>query len=224
MSRMRIMAGPFRGMKYVDEACGSSLHPKLLGTYERELFPIVESFRAAPLDLVIDIGAAEGYYAVGLLHAGIARKVIAYEAEESGQRLLRKMATANGVENRLTIKGRCAPADLQREFEALGEGRALIVMDVEGAESALLDPDLAPGLRRTPVLVELHELCAPGILETIRERFTPSHRITRIDPEPRRMEENLCGSGLVRLFPEHIRAFPLFERGVMTPWFWMEPL
>jgi hypothetical protein len=36
-----ILGGPFRGMKYISEAQGSVLIPKLLGIYEKELQPVI---------------------------------------------------------------------------------------------------------------------------------------------------------------------------------------
>ena len=61
-----VHAGPFAGMRYVDRSVGSCFIPKLLGTYERELAPKIERICRRQPGLVVDVGAAEGYYAVGL--------------------------------------------------------------------------------------------------------------------------------------------------------------
>src|SRR5947207_8629242 len=61
-----IQAGPFAGMRYVAPATGRTILPKLLGSYETELHSIVEQVIAADHRVVINIGCAEGYYAVGL--------------------------------------------------------------------------------------------------------------------------------------------------------------
>src|SRR5271166_5203781 len=61
-----VQAGPFRGMRYIDQSHSSSLIPKWLGLYERELHDCIEEAIASPFQTVLDIGAAEGYYAVGL--------------------------------------------------------------------------------------------------------------------------------------------------------------
>ena len=62
----RVASGPFAGMRHGDIAVGSVLTVKLLGTYEKELWPIIDQIIATAYPLIIDIGAAEGYYAVGL--------------------------------------------------------------------------------------------------------------------------------------------------------------
>jgi hypothetical protein len=60
-----VQSGPFVGMKYTHEAVVTRHStPALLGVYERQLHPFLS--RANLADIVIDIGSAEGYYAVGL--------------------------------------------------------------------------------------------------------------------------------------------------------------
>ena len=61
-----VLSGPFAGMKYVNQSVGSMWFPKVLGTYELELASIIRGFCLARPPSVVDIGAAEGYYAVGV--------------------------------------------------------------------------------------------------------------------------------------------------------------
>src|SRR5712672_3591091 len=61
-----VQQGPFRGMRYIDRALCSTLVPKWLGIYEREVGGCIEEAITLPFQTVVDIGAAEGYYAVGL--------------------------------------------------------------------------------------------------------------------------------------------------------------
>lgn len=224
-SGLKIMTGPFRGMNYIREAQGSSLPPKLLGCYERELHPVFEAYRAAPMDLVIDIGAAEGYYAVGVLFAGMARKSIAYEAMPDGARMIREVARRNGVEDRVAVKGFCRPEDLQTELAATDPTQTLVIIDAEGAEDQLLDPKRVPELANAAMLVELHDFAVAGVTDRIQERFHSTHSITRFDQQPRALTENLCQSWLVRQLPEKYALDVLSEkRPVLMHWFWMRPI
>jgi hypothetical protein len=59
-----IINGPFKGMKYISESVGSCHMPKILGIYENEIYPTLLNFLSNS-DLFVDIGAGEGYYAVG---------------------------------------------------------------------------------------------------------------------------------------------------------------
>ncbi|MDB4621386.1 hypothetical protein OAG82_00885 [Rubripirellula sp.] len=74
-----ILSGPFNGMKWP-----AAEHPKsysaqmLLGTYELEIHPWIENACNGSYDLIIDIGAAEGFYAVGMAMRNPEIPVIAY--------------------------------------------------------------------------------------------------------------------------------------------------
>ena len=58
--------GPFKGLKYPEYiSCGSAIYSKLLGTYEAELHDFIYSILRQDLEILVDIGCAEGYYAVG---------------------------------------------------------------------------------------------------------------------------------------------------------------
>jgi hypothetical protein len=58
---LQVMSGPFQGIRYTRRAQGSSISPKIVGTYEKELYDVIRSIQADGFDTVIDIGAAEGY-------------------------------------------------------------------------------------------------------------------------------------------------------------------
>ena len=96
-------------------AVGSAYIPKLLGIYERELHPIVERACTLGFRQIVDIGAAEGYYAVGMALRNPSTRVVAFEADEHGRTLLRRMAGTNGVTGQVEIAGRCEQADLRHE-------------------------------------------------------------------------------------------------------------
>src|SRR5687767_13183612 len=63
----RVRHGVFAGMHYpAMEAAGSAIFPKLAGCYEAELRSLMEQIVRTPYTTVVDVGCAEGYYAVGL--------------------------------------------------------------------------------------------------------------------------------------------------------------
>ena len=179
----KVASGPFAGMRYVRESVGSQWAPKLLGTYEMELSPVIEEIvRRAP-SRIVDIGAAEGYYAVGLAQRIPASSVVAFEAEESRHALLRELASSNEVLDRVQIKGRCTAASLSESLDETA--RTLVVCDIEGAELDLIDPATAPGLRHADVLVEIHPWGHEQMSEAIWQRFQETHAIREIDARPR---------------------------------------
>ena len=102
-----VASGPFAGMKYASGSIGSRLLPKILGTYELELHPTIEKICQRSFDLIIDVGAAEGYYAVGMALRNSDAEVIAFETEVGGQNLIKEMADINGVADRVSVRGFC---------------------------------------------------------------------------------------------------------------------
>jgi hypothetical protein len=177
-----VTSGPFSGMRYIPHASGSPLIPKLVGTYEQELHPVLTRILATPYDLIIDVGCAEGYYAVGLARALPGAVVRAYDVDTGALSKLARLAALNGVEARIEPGGLCTAAELQR---MVGH-RALVVCDIEGAERDLLDPVTAPALSHADVLVEIHD--GPGkreIRDLLETRFARTHRTTFIAHQPR---------------------------------------
>lgn len=238
---LRVQAGPFAGMRYVDRAVGSALTPKLLGTYERELGPCIERALALAFPLVVDIGAAEGYYAVGVARRSPQARVVAFEMLEAGRRALRELAALNQVpcvEATCVSSRACtvepvpqgavelhAGCDLQHLRAVLtGADRALVICDVEGYEDTLLVPSEVPELARATLLVELHEFCRPGISERLRERFASTHEVKRIWQEPRSRSDFVFESWLTKLLPGFYRDWAVSEwRPERMSWLWMEP-
>ncbi len=239
----RVMAGPFVGMRYIGDSCGSAYLPKLLGMYERELDHCVDEICARRPAVVVDIGAAEGYYAVGMAVRNPQTRVVAFETEPHGQRQLAEMARINGVADRVEVRGKCEPADLQEalatalaepvtpegkrtlaEPAAHGPGGPAVVCDVEGYEQALLDPVAVPVLRGASVLVELHDFIVPGVTEELLRRFESTHEIQHIWQQERRREDFPWSTVGTRLLPRRYLDWAVSEwRPERMAWLWMKP-
>jgi hypothetical protein len=179
----RVLSGPFAGMIYVDTSFSSELRPKLLGTYELEIRERLEAaIERAPRRVVV-LGAAEGYYAVGLARRLPSASVVAFEANERARAVLADLARRNGASDRIEIRGLC---DVPTLRAALGDGeRTLVFSDVEGAEAILLDPRIVPELARVEMLVETHDCFLPGTRAALVERFCASHEIAVVEQRPR---------------------------------------
>src|SRR5207302_1740834 len=66
---LEVRCGPFAGMRYApgQEHISGHLIAKLSGSYERQIYPwLVTEWIDGSFDLLIDVGCAEGFYAVGL--------------------------------------------------------------------------------------------------------------------------------------------------------------
>lgn len=202
-----VQRGPFRGMRYV-EAYGD-LGAKVLGSYEEELHETVEQLANAHYDTIINVGAAEGYYAVGFALRCPQARVIAYETSRAGRELCGSMAGLNEVQ--VEVRGTFTVDDMSE----VPSGRTLVLMDIEGGELALLDPDVAPALSRADHLIELHDFVDPTIKPTIMARFRHTHQARLVATAPRRVADYPeLTSRTARVLDEH-RPCPM-EWAVLT--------
>jgi hypothetical protein len=185
--RGEIVGGPFQGMRL--RCSGASFdYFEALGTHEQCLTPVVEDVIARRPEVVINVGAAFGYYALGFAYRCPGARVIAYEMDPSRADLIRKYRHQNRLDDRVEVRGECTVRSLAEDL-ARAPG-AFVFMDVEGAEDFLLRPDQVPGLRDAEVLVELHEMFAPGVTRRLRERFAPTHGETLIPQTPNRKTQH----------------------------------
>ena len=119
---------------------------KLLGCYEQPLQPFIEQAIRAAYPVVLNIGCAEGYYAVGMARRMPATRVHAFDIDPAAQRVCAELAAKHGVADRVRIGARFTPDD----FAAYAGQKTLVLCDIEGGEKDLLDPETAPALRGMP--------------------------------------------------------------------------
>jgi hypothetical protein len=186
-SKGKVIAGIFSGMQYVSKSVGSEFLPKILGTYEKELATYLLSFASKAFDIVVVVGAAEGYYAVGFAFKWNTSKVVAFEPDKSGRRMVESMAFSNGVAQKVRINGICDAPSLRDSLE--GYSSAFVFMDIEGGEAILLDPSIVPSLQKAMIIVEIHEPAVPGVGALLRRRFSPTHEIQEVFAVARTIED-----------------------------------
>ena len=168
-----VLDGPFKGMIYPkNESFGSAFYPKILGTYEKELSLLISSILKSDYDLVLDVGCAEGYYAIGLAKYGDFKKVFAYDIEEKARNLCHNMAEVNGVSNKVTISGLFNLDEYKRVLEMFPDSKVLIILDTEGFEKVLLDQEFKKALKNTDFLIEMHDYIDIEITDVVSNFFT----------------------------------------------------
>ncbi len=179
----RVLSGPFKGARYRSSPVVTDVLPKVLGTYEMELHPAVEQIVRLGPDAIVNVGSAEGYYSVGLGLLVPGARLICFEIRRPIRNLLARALQSNGLLDRSELHGAGSPETLQAALA--GFKRPLVLSDCEGYEDILLDPQRVPALRKAAILVETHEMFAPGSAQRIRERFAPTHDIQSFATRPR---------------------------------------
>lgn len=210
-----VMGGPFAGMVYGGAASEGARVARLLGVYEASLVPVIESIVARKVPVILDVGCAEGYYAVGLARRMPDTVVHAHDINPKARALASELAKANGVSDRVLIGGEVGHAD----FDLCLRQETVVICDIEGAEETLLDPVAAPGLVQADILVEVHDAFTPGLTDRLAERFAATHKVTRIG---RKLDASTLPDWAEEL-GDLDRLLLLWEwRGGPTPWLWLE--
>jgi Met-10+ like-protein len=153
----RVLHGPFAGL-VLDESeswTSGDFAAMMFGLYEQEVLNHLKE-RFARRQTFVNLGAADGYFAIGALLAGFADRAICFEMSDAGRRQIRRNAALNGVSDRVRVLGK-ADADFV-DFLGIDDFRhATFLIDIEGAEFSLLTAEVLARLDQAQILFESHE-------------------------------------------------------------------
>ena len=203
-----VIGGPFAGMHFIGQSAEGCHIPKLLGCYEQELHPFVHGVAKRDYAHILNIGCAEGYYAVGFKRLNPHADVVACDTDSKAQRACAALAQRNGVA--LDIRGEFSP-----EHFAAFTGKTLVWCDIEGAEEELLNPVAAPALAHMDIVVELHPSPERPNVGKLPQRFSATHDISILWPQIGRTDLPDMFRGLSHLD----QLLAIWEwRSTPTPW------
>lgn len=174
----QVQHGPFTGFSLSERAnWGASDHPlKVLGLYEQEVQQRIAAL--APFNRLFCLGAADGFYAVGMVKCGLAQRSLAWDIDAQSRTLIAETATLNGVAERVGIF-EAATHDFDQTCGEAGPGAGdFVLIDIEGAEYDVLQRETLTRLAQATILIELHpflvengEAREAGMLANASENF-----------------------------------------------------
>tara|TARA_B110000090_G_scaffold202658_1_gene246194 strand:- start:341 stop:1003 length:663 start_codon:yes stop_codon:yes gene_type:complete len=148
----KVRSGPFQGMSTSKNYFGSSYLPKVLGTYEIEITPVLYT-EFVKNEVFIDIGCAGGYYMQLADQVSPDILLHGFDINEKALGFVKHLLPNARLENK-SFDIECAI-----EVFKFYEGKSkLILMDIEGFEWPLLIDfiRLAKNYSETTIVVELH--------------------------------------------------------------------
>jgi hypothetical protein len=151
----------------------------LLGLYEQE---VSKNLTEAPAHfrVFVDVGAADGYYAVGLLHSGRVDRSIAFETIPECRTAITRLATENGVAGRITVLGAAADGFVKTlQDQNVNSHETMFLIDIEGAEFKVLTEEVFAYLKDSLIVVETHPNIYPdpqGEMERLVQRASKTQR------------------------------------------------
>ena len=221
LNELTVLNGPFKGMKYPSlKSAGSALYPKLLGSYEMELKEVMNTIDNKNYRNIIDIGCAEGYYAIGLAITNKESQIYAYDVNPKARQLCQAMAKLNGVEDRIQLKSFCSEDDI-KNFPF--KNKSLIICDCEGFEKELFSEKNIDNLKSVDLLIEVHDFIDINISTNLEKLFNKTHNIKKIESIDDIKKANLYILDQTESLSKEIKKI-LFEEGrpSIMQWFFCQ--
>ena len=198
-----IASGPFEGLLLPKYGAWSDLDiaSKLIGAYEQEIFPAIEDIIHRYPKFIVNIGASEGYYAIGLKRRLPATLCYTYDIDERTFSILAECMESNRVEvSRLEI------FDYQNPLIDIDETRhdfGCFIVDCEGFETEIIKFPRSTS-QSSIFLIELHESIKPGVTKLLMDFFSETHDVEIFS----QTDHSLGG------YPQ-LQKYDLFQRSII---------
>jgi len=149
--------GPFAGFKFGSKSWwgGADRGSMLLGLYEREVLDSLVNIPPTHKTF-IDLGAADGYYGVGVLINSLFERSYCFEMSSAGQLVIGENALINNVSDKVKIHG-YADKDFYKVIPSEYYSNSVLFIDIEGAEFDLLDINIFREFKDAVIFIELHD-------------------------------------------------------------------
>ena len=148
--------GPFKDMKL-----GQKVHwgkadvaAKIYGLYESEILDIIKDKK---FDALVNLGAADGYYPIGMLMQNMISHAYCFEENPLGKKYINENAKLNNISNNITMFGRADTEFHSQLPEGVAGKNNLLLCDIEGGEFDLFTKDVVSAFNRSMFIIELHD-------------------------------------------------------------------
>lgn len=153
----RVAYGPFTGLEL--DPCPtwgkSDMSAKLLGCYELEILNALHSTEFSNRSHFVNVGAADGYFAVGCLRNGRFKTADCFEMNELSQKAIIRVAERNGVSKSIRVFG-AVETNVPSVLKEIDWSDTVVLCDIEGAELDLFDRKLLDAINGAMILIEIH--------------------------------------------------------------------
>ena len=192
-----------------------------LGFYEKEILDIINGFAENEFDTFVDIGAADGYYAVGMLVSKTVKRAFCFEASEIGHAIIKENFELNGSLGQIEVLGRASNNSLQ-SLTSVDYTKAIILIDIEGAELEVVDANFLSQARGANIIIEVHNWANQfsDKYEKMLRAIDKDFHIHVIEP----VERPTKSMPILRSFSDENRALIASEgRPCLMRFIWLKP-
>ncbi|WP_234186126.1 hypothetical protein [Shinella sp. NM-101] len=190
----RVARGPFEGLWLPEEGAWSDYDvlAKIVGSYEAEIFFALEEEVARKPSIIVNIGASEGYYAIGMKRRLPEARVYTYDIDVKSFKSLDHCARLNEVE--ITRLDRFDYANPLAGIADVAPVKPLFILDCEGFEQYVVE--MPRGVSAvSSFIIELHDLFVPNVSNILIDYFADTHTMKIVDQTVRdvKMYPELAG-------------------------------
>ena len=155
-----VIYGPYKGMFFSENNHWGigDLGPKIIGLYEFEvqnkLLDLISNFN---IENFVNIGAAEGYHAIGIAKKTEIQNFVLYEIDIKGKEILKENILKNELKKNVTIKSEASLNSFYELNKKLDFSKTLFLIDIEGSELELFNDEILELLRSSILIIENHK-------------------------------------------------------------------
>jgi len=150
--------GPFKGLRLdPDPIWGKAdLASQLIGCYELEIIDALHDQEFSDRSHFVDIGAADGYYAIGGLVNNRFKTADCIEISSLACNRIEENAERNGVSDKLRVFLGDANSRFISTLSGINWMNAVVLCDIEGAEFDLFDGKCLDVMYGAMIIMEIH--------------------------------------------------------------------
>ena len=154
----QIIDGIYKGTKLTYSSDYFIAKPaQLLGCYEKEVQEeIYDLTKKNNLEYFINLGAGEGYHAIGSKVAKLFKYFFCYEIDESNQKTIKKNFQLNEINESVQIFSKADINFLKHLEGKVKFSKSLFLFDIEGDEFKILDQRNIEKIKNSYLIIELH--------------------------------------------------------------------
>ena len=152
-----VQYGIFKNLKMNHEISWSrgDIASKIYGFYENK---IQQKLKDINNPILIDIGAADGFFAIGSLKSKICEFCYAFEETKKSRENLSKTAKINNVQNKLSIIGKVTKDNFFTLLPSkINFSKVTILCDIEGGEFDFFSDEILATIRCSNIIIEIHK-------------------------------------------------------------------
>lgn len=214
-----VQEGPFKGMVISEDQFwgAGDKASKILGLYEKEIQNLINQIQEKNnFPTFIDIGGADGFFAVGSVKNNLFKNCEVFEISKRGRLSIEKSAIKNNVNDQISIKGE-ADEKILSLIENINN--SVILCDIEGSEYDLFSEKLIKNMHPSNVIIEIHKNSNISLNE-FEDKFKNLFSITKITQGPRSLKD----FSELKNFNDNNRALLASEgRSYIQEWWHLSP-